>query len=61
MFGVSRTFVRQMLRLHRETGDLKAKPHGGGRRAAIDEAQCELLRRRVRSKPDATLAELRDL
>ena len=60
MFGVSLTFVRQMVRLYRETGKLEAKPHGGGRRAVINEERAELLRQYLAVKPDATLAELRN-
>src|ERR1700753_639931 len=29
-FGVGQTFVKKMLRQHRETGDLSPRPHGGG-------------------------------
>ena len=29
-FGVGQTFVKKMLRQHRETGDLRPRPHGGG-------------------------------
>jgi transposase len=29
-FGVGQTFVKKMLRQHREIGDLSPRPHGGG-------------------------------
>ena len=28
--GVGQTFVKKMLRQHRETGDVRPRPHGGG-------------------------------
>jgi transposase len=33
-FSVGYTFVKKMLRQHRETGDLRVRPHGGGQGAA---------------------------
>lgn len=29
-YGVGATFVKKMLRQHRQTGDLRPRPHGGG-------------------------------
>lgn len=57
-FGVSRSFVFKLLRRYREDGTLAAKPRGGNRPAALDAAASLVLRRLVRERPDATLAEL---
>jgi transposase len=45
--------------LRRETGDIKVRPHSGGRRPAISEKQLERIKKRLAEKPDATLDELR--
>jgi transposase len=57
-FGVSRSFVFKLLRRHREDGSLSAKPRGGNRPPALGAAELSALRRLVRQRPDATLAEL---
>ena len=57
-FGVSRSFVFKLLRRYRDEGPLAAKPRGGNRRPALGPADLSALRRLVRERPDATLAEL---
>ncbi len=57
-FGVGLTFVKKMLRQHRESGDLKERPHGGGRPASLSPQHRRLLRQKVRRKQDISLAEL---
>jgi transposase len=47
------------LRLHRNTGSLAPRPHGGGNPAALGPEDLERLRELVRQQPDATLEELR--
>ena len=59
LFGVSRTFVKKLLRLRRETGGLNPKPHGGGRVRAITGEALELLRQRATERAGITLEELR--
>ena len=57
-FGVSHSFVCKLLRRYRDEGTLAAKPRGGNRPAALDASDLSALRRLVRQRPDATLAEL---
>lgn len=59
-FGVSPTFVKKMLRQHRETGDLRPRPHGGGQTARLSDKHLKLLRQEVARRPDQTAAALRD-
>jgi transposase len=58
-FGVSFSFVRNLVRRVRESGSVKPKPHGGGRPPAFDAQGLEALAQRVAQTPDATLEELR--
>lgn len=57
-FGVGPTFVKKMLRRHRETGDLAPRPRGGGRRPALSPKLRQLLRRKVAREQDTSLSEL---
>lgn len=59
-FGVGQTFVKKMLRQHRETGDLSPRPHGGGQTRCLSDKHFKLLRREVERRPDKTAAALRD-
>jgi transposase len=58
-FRVSLSFVTRLIQHRRQTGDLSAKPHGGGHPPALDEAARQRLRQLLQEQPDATLAELR--
>ena len=57
-FGVSASFVRNLVRRQRETGSLTPKAHGGGHPPALDEQGLEHLAHAVADTPDATLEEL---
>ena len=57
-FGVSPSFITKLLRRYREAGNLAAKPRGGNRRPDLGRRDLVALRRLVRERPDATLAEL---
>jgi len=59
MFRVGKTFVKKMLRLWREKGNVAPHPHGGGATAALTPKQLRALQQQVAKEPDATLAELR--
>ena len=59
-FGVGLTFVKKMLRQHRETGDIRPRPHGGGRTPRLSDKHLKLLRREVARDPDKTIPALRD-
>ena len=58
MFNVGQTFVKKMLRLKRETGDLSPQPHGGGKPPSLSANHLALLRAKVRQQSDLSLAEL---
>jgi transposase len=58
IFGVSLSFVEQLLCRHRTTGDMVPKPHGGGQRPCLDAAAQAQVRRLVHHQSDATLEEL---
>jgi transposase len=57
-FSVSVRWIGGLLRRRRQTGSIAAKPHGGGRAPAFDEAASARLRAAVRADADATPAEL---
>lgn len=58
-FGVSVSFVRDLVRRQRETGSVAAKPHSGGRRPIADENGLKVVAQVVAEHPDATFEELR--
>jgi transposase len=59
-FGVGLTFVKKMLRQHRETGDLSPRPHGGGQVPRLAAKHLKLLCAEVARHPDKTVVALRD-
>jgi transposase len=59
LFGVSRSFVKKLLRQRRETGSVAPKPHGGGHPAKLDAKKREAVRSYMRDgKEDASLVEV---
>jgi transposase len=59
LFGVSRTWVKKLLRQRRETGSVAPKPHGGGQPPKLDAKREEAVRVYiVEGKNDASLAEV---
>src|SRR3954464_5707747 len=58
-FLVSVSFITRLLQLHRSTGSLEPKPHGGGNPAVLAPEDLERLGELIRQQPDATLEELR--
>jgi transposase len=58
-FGVSLSFVTRLIQRRREAGTLAPKPHGGGRRRALDFLQRFRLATLISEQPDATLNELK--
>ena len=58
-FLVSVSFITRLLQLHRSTGSLEPRPHGGGNPAVLSPEDLEQLRKLVQKQPDATLEELR--
>src|SRR4051794_41855430 len=58
-FLVSVSFVTRLLKLHRSTGSLEPRPHGGGNPAVLESEDLERLRELIRQQPDATLEECR--
>ncbi len=59
-FGVGTAFVKKMLRLHR-TGESLEPQHGGGAQAKLTAEAREQLRAAVKTRPDATLGELKEV
>jgi transposase len=60
-FKVSESFVGNLLRLFRETGDVAPKPHAGGPVPKLNSEQLVSLVEIVEKNNDATLAELSQL
>ena len=56
-FLVSVSFVTRLLQLHRSTGSVEPRPHGGGNPAVLTPEDLERLRELIREQPDATLEE----
>ena len=61
LFSVGPTFVKKMLRLHRESGDLSPLPHGGGHTPKLSDKHLHLLRAEIKRNNDVTIEELREL
>lgn len=57
IFGVGISFVKKMLKLHRE-GESLEPGRGSGARPLLNQDQLEMLRAAVETRPDATLEEL---
>src|SRR5436305_10740393 len=58
-FLVSVSFVIRLLQLHRTTGSVEPRPHGGGNPAVLTPEDLQRLREFIRQQPDATLEECR--
>jgi transposase len=58
-FLVSVSFVVRLLHLHRTTGSVEPRRHGGGNPAVLGPEDWERLRELIRQQPDATLKECR--
>jgi transposase len=59
-FLVSASFVTRLLPLHRATGSVEPRPHGGGHPAVLTPDDLERLRELIGDRPDATLEECRE-
>lgn len=60
-FKVSPSFVQCLLRRRDETGEISAKPHGGGNPGSFRPEDLATLRRLSEEHPDAYLKELADM
>lgn len=56
-FLVSVAFVTRLLQLHRSSGSVEPRPHGGGNPAVLTPEDHERLREFIAEQPDATLQE----
>src|SRR4051794_6187638 len=56
---VSVSFVTRLLRLHRTTGSVEPRPHGGANPPVLTPGDLERLLELIRQQPDATLEECR--
>ena len=57
-FKVSLSFIRDLRRHQRETGQLDPKPRGGGAVSKLSPEHCSIVADLVAAQPDATLEEL---
>jgi transposase len=60
LLGIGSASVNRYLRLHRETGGVEPRPHGGGARPVLTEFDRRRLRSLIERHPDWTTFELRD-
>jgi len=56
LFGVSLSFVQELLQRYRQTGSIAPKPHGGGKPSKVAPHGAEIVRLHA-EQPDASLAE----
>jgi len=57
-FKVSLSFIRDLMRHHRETGTVQPKPHAGGAVAKLRKEQLPIVEALVKAQPDALLTEV---
>lgn len=57
-FGVSRSFVCDVVRLARETGSVQPRPHAGGRRRVLSEADERVVLRLYAERPETRVVDL---
>lgn len=57
-FKVSLSFIRDLMRHHRQTGTVQPKPRGGGAVAKLGKEQLPIVEALVKAQPDALLVEL---
>ena len=59
-FGVSRSFARDPAALHRRSGSVEARAHGGGRTSPLHQTACrQAVAAAVAAQNDATIQEHR--
>ena len=61
VFSVGVATVYRWVRLHRETGSLEPRPHGGGPEPVLSDQDHQLLKKLIEEKPDRTILELTNL
>lgn len=59
-FGVSTSFVRDLVRLKKETGGIERRPRGGGMPRTLSPEDERALRRWYEARPDMTLKEAQE-
>ena len=57
-FSVALSFVQKLLKQYRLTGNIAAKPHGGGSQLKLSPKHLAILMELIESNNDATLEEL---
>ena len=57
-FRVALSFVEKLLKRYRQTGEIGAKGHGGGRTPKLSPEQLAVVAQLIEAKNDATLEEL---
>jgi len=58
MLGVSISFITKLLRRRRDEKTIAARPHSGGGKSSLSEAELRRIEELVVEQPDATLKEL---
>ncbi len=58
IFGVGKTFIKDLLKRRREKDSIAPLPHGGGASRLIDEETEQIIRGKVKQLVDVTLLEL---
>ncbi|HYP26454.1 MAG TPA: IS630 transposase-related protein [Blastocatellia bacterium] len=61
LFSVGPTFVKKMLRLHRQGDDLSPLPHSGGHTPKLSDKRLQMIRAEIARNNDVTSEELREL
>jgi len=59
-FGVSVRFIRDLVKLHKETGSVEPRPHGGGAPARLSSEDLDALKRWVTAHPDWYVREFQE-
>lgn len=59
-FKVSLSFIRDLMRHYRNTGQFEPKPHAGGAVAKLEDKHLPIVEQLVNTQPDALLSELCD-
>jgi transposase len=58
IYKISRTGLDYLLEHYEKTGDIKRKPHGGGRPSKFNDRDIKRIKKFLSDHPDATLEEI---
>lgn len=60
-FNVSLSFIRDLSRRYRETGEITPKPQGGDRRSKLKDQEQKIVKKMVEEKNDIYLGEIQKI